>query len=388
MDVKRATQEAVERIRTELVDLSHRIHATPEIGFEEERSSEWVATALSDGGLDVEAGVCGLPTAFVARAGTGPLHIGICAEYDALPGIGHACGHNLIAASAVGAGIALAQVADDLGITVSVFGTPAEEGGGGKIIMLDGGAFEGVHAAMMVHPAPMDLVEARPLAVSHFEVRFAGKSAHASAFPQVGINAADALTVSQVGIGLLRQHMPHHCQIHGIVTKGGDAPNVVPEATAGRWYVRGRDLAQVEEFEPRVHKCFEAGALATGCELEIERQSKPYSEFRNDLGMAAKYRANASELGRRFPDASRVANLETGSTDMANISLAIPAIHPMMGIESLPAVNHQPEFAAHCAKPVADAALADAAVAMAWTVADLAVDPLERKRLLDGPTPA
>jgi amidohydrolase len=388
MDVKRATQEAVERIRSELVDLSHRIHATPEIGFEEERSSEWVATALSDGGFDVEAGVCGLPTAFVARAGTGPLHIGICAEYDALPGIGHACGHNLIAASAVGAGIALAQVADDLGITVSVFGTPAEEGGGGKIIMLDGGAFEGVHAAMMVHPAPMDLVEARPLAVSHFEVRFAGKSAHASAFPQVGINAADAMTVSQVGIGLLRQHMPHHCQIHGIVTKGGDAPNVVPEATAGRWYVRGRDLAQVEEFEPRVHKCFEAGALATGCELEIERQSKPYSEFRNDLGMAAKYRANASELGRRFPDASRVANLETGSTDMANISLAIPAIHPMMGIESLPAVNHQPEFAAHCAKPVADAALTDAAVAMAWTVADLAVDPLERKRLLDGPTPA
>jgi amidohydrolase len=388
MDVKRATRDAVEGIRSELVDLSHRIHATPEVGFEEERSSEWAATALAEGGLDVTGNVCDLPTAFVARAGTGPLHIGICAEYDALPGIGHACGHNLIAASAVGAGIALARVADDLGITVSVFGTPAEEGGGGKIIMLDGGAFEGVHAAMMVHPAPMDLVEAKPLAVSHFEVKFAGKSAHASAFPQMGINAADAMTVSQVGIGLLRQHMPHHCQIHGIVTKGGDAPNIVPEETRGRWYVRGRDLAQIDEFEPRVHKCFEAGALATGCELEIQPQSKPYSEFRNDLGMAARYRENATALGRQFPDLSKVGHIETGSTDMANVSLAIPAIHPMMGIESLPAVNHQPEFAAHCAKPVADAALIDAAVAMAWTTVDLANDPAERKRLLAGPNGA
>jgi len=384
MDVKREIRDIVEKSRRDLVDLSHRIHATPEVGFEEECSAEWVASALSDGGLDVEAGVCDLPTAFVARAGSGPLHIGICAEYDALPGIGHACGHNLIAASAVGAGVALARVADDLGITVSVFGTPAEEGGGGKIIMLDGGAFEGVHAAMMVHPAPMDLVEAKPLAVSHFEVRFRGKSAHASAFPQIGINAADAMTVSQVGIGLLRQHMPHHCQIHGIVTHGGDAPNIVPEATEGRWYVRGKSLAQIEEFEPRVRKCFEAGALATGCSLEIEAQSKPYSEFRNDMGIAARYRENAIALGRKFPDLSKAGNFETGSTDMANVSLAIPAIHPMMGIESLPAVNHQAEFAAHCAKPVADAALVDAALAMAWTTVDLASDASERARLIAG----
>ena len=388
MDVKQATRSSVDELRSDLVDLSHRIHATPEINFEEERCSDWVASALADGGLDVETGICDLPTAFVARAGSGPLHIGICAEYDALPGIGHACGHNIIAASAVGAGIALAQVADDLGITVSVFGTPAEEGGGGKIIMLDRGAFEGVHAAMMVHPAPMDLVEAKPLAVSHFEVRYRGKSAHASAFPQVGINAADALTVAQVGVGLLRQHMPHHCQIHGIVTKGGDAPNVVPEDSRGSWYVRAGNLAQLREFEPRVHKCFEAGALATGCELEIEPESKPYSEFRNDLGMAAKYRDNAIALGRKLPDLSQIGNIETGSTDMANISLAIPAIHPMLGIDSLPAVNHQPEFAAHCVKPVADDTLIDGAVAMAWTVADLALDARERERLLAGPVAA
>ena len=385
MDAKQATRSVIEGSRDKLVDLSHRIHATPELGFEEERSSEWVASALSDGGLDVEGGICDLPTAFVARAGTGPLHIGICAEYDALPGIGHACGHNLIAASAVGAGLALASVADDLGITVSVFGTPAEEGGGGKILMLDRGAFQGVHAAMMVHPAPLDMVEAHPLAVSHFEVRFSGKCAHASATPQLGVNAADAMTVSQVGIGLLRQHMPNRCQIHGIVTKGGDAPNVVPEETVGRWYVRSKSLAQLEKFEPRVHRCFEAGALATGCELEIQPQSKPYSEFQNDLGLAARYRENALAIGRQFPDPSKLGNIETGSTDMANLSLAIPSIHPMMGIDSLPAVNHQPEFAAHCAQPLADAALVDAAVAMAWTVIDIAGDQAERRRLIAGP---
>jgi amidohydrolase len=369
-------------VRDELVKLSHRIHAHPELGFEEEKGAAWVAGALADGGLEVEAGICDLPTAFVARAGSGPLHIGICAEYDALPGIGHACGHNIIAASAVGAGLALAEVADALGIRVSVFGTPAEEGGGGKILMLDRGAFDGVHAAMMVHPAPADLVEARPIAVSHFKVRYSGKSAHASAFPHLGVNAADAMTVAQVGVGLLRQHTTHKCQIHGIVTKGGDAPNIVPEETIGRWYVRAGTLERLAEFEPRVHRCFEAGALATGCELEITPESKPYSEFRNDASLADAYRRSALALGRKLVPDDAAKNIETGSTDMANVSLAIPAIHPMMGIDSLPAVNHQPEFAAHCIKPQADAAIIDAAVAMAWTAIDVALDQAVRARLL------
>jgi amidohydrolase len=380
--LKREARSRVSRARKDLVDLSHRIHATPELGFEEEKSSAWVAEALADGGLDVEAGICDLPTALVARAGSGPLHIGICAEYDALPGIGHACGHNIIAASAVGAGIALAEVADDLGITVSVFGTPAEEGGGGKIIMLDRGAFEGVHAAMMVHPAPADIVEARPIAVSHFEVRYRGKSAHASAFPHLGVNAADAMTVAQVGVGLLRQHTTHQCQIHGIVTKGGDAPNVVPEETVGRWYVRAGTLAKLAQFEPRVHRCFEAGALATGCDLALTPESEPYSEFRNDADLASAYRRNAVALGRSLVPEEAAKAIETGSTDMANVSLAIPAIHPMMGIDSLPAVNHQPEFAAHCIKPEANAAVVDAAVAMAWTTIDVARDAAARERLL------
>lgn len=384
MDAKQAARDSVASARGELVGLSHRIHAHPELGFEEEKSSAWVGEALAEAGLDVERGLWNLPTSLVARAGSGPLHIGICAEYDALPGIGHACGHNMIAASAVGAGLALARVADDIGIRVSVFGTPAEEGGGGKIIMLDEGAFANVHAAMMVHPAPFDLVEAKPLAVSHFEVRFKGKSAHASAFPHMGVNAADALTVSQVGVGLLRQHMPHKCQVHGIVNKGGDAPNIVPEETTGSWYVRASSLEALERFEPRVHRCFEAGALATGCELEIRPQSKPYSEFRNDVGLADAYRRNALELGRRFRDFSAHGDVETGSTDMANVSLAVPAIHPMIGIESLPAVNHQREFAEHCTKPIADDAVIEAATAMAWTAIDVALDAVERERLMQG----
>ncbi len=383
-DLKELVRGRVQRARKPLVELSHRIHAHPELAFEEERSSTWVAEALADGGLEVARGICELPTALLARAGSGPLHIGICAEYDALPGIGHACGHNIIAASAVGAGIALAEIADELGITVSVVGTPAEEAGGGKILLLERGAFAGLHAALMVHPAPVDLVEAHPMAVAHLGVRYRGKSAHASSFPHLGVNAADAMTVAQVGIGLLRQHLPRKCQIHGIVTKGGDAPNVVPEETRGRWYVRARTLSRLEALEPRVRRCFEAGALATGCELEIGYESKPYSEFRNDPGLCDAYRRNASALGRQFRVDRTKVDTETGSTDMANVSLAIPAIHPMIGIDSLPAVNHQREFAAHCAKPVADDAILDGAVAMAWTVIDLARDAGERARLLAG----
>ncbi|MBA3654461.1 MAG: amidohydrolase, partial [Actinobacteria bacterium] len=241
-----------------LIDLSHRIHANPELCFEEEKSSAWVAEILEGGGFAVDMGVCDLPTAFVATAGSGPLTIAICAEYDALPGIGHACGHNVIAAAAAGAGLALAPLADDLGVTVKVMGTPAEEGGGGKIYMLERGAFDGVDAAMMVHPAPNEMDRFPCLAVSHVDVHYTGKEAHASAFPELGINAADAITVAQTAIGLLRQHIRSTDRIHGIVTHGGDAPNVVPAHTTGKWYIRSRTLKELEDLEPRVYKCFEA----------------------------------------------------------------------------------------------------------------------------------
>src|SRR5215813_9770067 len=191
MDAKAAARERFETVRDGMIALSHRIHANPELGYEEEKSATWLAETLSDAGFAVEKGICDLPTAFVARAGQGPLHLVICAEYDCLPGIGHACGHNIIAAMAVGAGIAAARVADEVGLTISVIGTPAEEVGdsGGKILLLERGAFQGVHAAMMVHPAPADVIEFPIIPASIFEVRYTGKEAQAAPFPEWGINA-------------------------------------------------------------------------------------------------------------------------------------------------------------------------------------------------------
>ena len=365
----------------DLVDLSHRIHSHPELGFEEERAAAWCTEVLEAGGLAVERGVCGMPTAFTATAGSGALTIAICAEYDALPDIGHACGHNVIAAAAVGAGLALAALADDLDLTVKVLGTPAEEGGGGKILMLEQGGFEGVHAAMMVHPAPLELDQMPCLAVQHLEVHYTGKEAHASAFPELGVNAADAITVAQVAIGLLRQHAGAGNQVHGIVTHGGAAPNIVPAHTTAKFYVRSRTLAELDGWRPRVERCFEAGAVATGASVAVEPVGPAYSEFRPDGEMLRLYRANAEAIGREFGPGTHAMG---GSTDMANVSLALPAIHPMLGIGSLPAVNHQPEFTAACVTPEADRALRDGALAMAWTIVDLASDGPDRQRLLAG----
>ncbi len=381
-DTKAAAQELVDAQGDALVALSHRIHANPEIRWEEVRSSAWCAQPLAEAGFTVETGVADLPTAFVATAGSGPLVLSICAEYDALPGIGHACGHNVIAASAVGAALALAPLADDLGITVKVMGTPAEEGGGGKILMLDAGVFDGVHAAMMVHPSPTEMDHMPCLAVAHVDVHYTGKEAHASAFPELGINAADALTIAQTAIGLLRQHIPREARIHGIVTHGGEAPNIVPAHTTGKWYIRERTLERLAELQPKVERCFEAGALATGCDYKIEPQSPHYSEMRDDLDLRNLYRANAEGLGRRFPDLSGVLDQMSGSTDMANVSLAIPTIHPMLGLDCFPISNHQPDFAAFCATPTADKAMRDGAIAMAWTAIDAATNATVRTRLL------
>src|SRR5262245_36441075 len=298
MDAKAGARERLERERESLIALSHRIHAHPEMGFEEERAATWLCDDLDAAGFTVTRGVGDLPTAFTARAGRGPLHVAFCAEYDALPGIGHACGHNMIAAMAVGAATAAARVADDVGLTVSVIGTPAEEGGGGKILLLDRGVFAGVHAAMMVHPAPMDVVEQPFLACTQFEVRYTGKEAHASAFPERGINAADALTVAQTAIGCLRQHIRQTDRIHGIVTHGGDAPNIVPAHTAAHYIVRARTLAELEEIDVKVRRCFEAGALATGATLAITEDHLPYAEVRPDAEIAAAYRRNVTALGR------------------------------------------------------------------------------------------
>jgi amidohydrolase len=381
---RRAKDEArtiVERRMPDLAELSHAIHAHPETCYEEVISARLTAEALADGGFDVTEGICDIPTAFSAKAGSGDLVVAICAEYDALPGVGHACGHNIIAASAVGAGLALAGMADDLGLTVLVIGTPAEEGGGGKILLLERGAFAGVHAAMMVHPWPNERLIAKCLAVSHFDVHFHGKEAHASAAPWEGTNAADAMVVAQVSLGLLRQQFRPGDQVHGIVTEGGSAANIVPAEVSGRFMCRADTLPALGEFEPKVKRCFEAGALATGATVDYEELAPPYSHMESDLGLLASYRANAEQLGRVFAADDEGSTPPSLSTDMANVSLAIPTIHPLMGIESNGAVNHQREFAAACITASADAALHDGAVSMAWTAIDVATDPALSRRL-------
>ena len=362
-----------------LIGLSHRIHDNPELSFEEFNASTWSADALESHGFVVERAICGLATAFRATAGSGALVIGICCEYDALPDIGHACGHNIIAAAAVGAGIALAQLVEELDITLVVLGTPAEEGGGGKILMLERGGFDGLNASMMIHPWTSEMTGMPCLAVTHFDVNYHGVEAHASAYPERGRNAADAITIAQVAIGLLRQHANPGDQVHGIVTSGGSAPNIVPAHTTAKYYVRASTLKSLDEWLPRVHRCFEAGAIATQTSIDYVTHSPPYSEFLMDEPMAGIYRHNAEALGRTFaPPAER---LIAASTDMGNVSLVIPSIHPTLDIEAFPAVNHQAAFAEHCVSPVADRALLDGAKAMGMTVVDLAVGP-ERGRLL------
>jgi amidohydrolase len=382
MDSKTAARAAFDRAAVGLIALSHRIHAHPELKWEEERACGWLSEALTGYGFSVEGGLCELPTAFEARAGSGPLHVVICAEYDALPAIGHACGHNVIAATAVGAGLALAVVADELGLTVRVMGTPAEEGGGGKILLLQRGAFAGAHMAMMAHPAPFDIAEGPIIAAQQLGIRYTGRESHASAYPELGINAADALTVAGVAIGLLRQHIYAGDRVHGIVTHGGEAPNIVPAHTEAEYVVRGATVAEFEVMRERVMRCFRAGALATGATLDVLPRHEPYAEMHHDPDIAAAYRRNAESLGRTFaPFDPRVA----ASTDMGNVSLVIPSIHPSIGINSLPAVNHQPEFAAHCATPAAVQALRDGAIALAWTAIDCATDQAFRARLLTTP---
>ena len=331
------------------------------------------------------SGVAGMPTAFSAESGSGPLVLAVCAEYDALPGVGHACGHNIIAASAVGAGLGLARVADELGVTVRVLGTPAEEGGGGKMIMLENGVFDDVHAAMMVHPWPDDRLEGTCLAVSHFDVTFTGKSAHASAAPWEGVNAGDAMIVAQVAIGLLRQQLRPGDQVHGIVTDGGQAANIIPEEVTGRFMCRSADLGRTGAPRAAGDRLLRRRRPGHGLVGDLScRWPRPTRTWRATTELVSLYRANAEALGRTFGLDDDRAPRPTFSTDMANVSLAVPTIHPLVGIESAGSVNHQPEFAAACITPSADTAVRDGALSMAWTVIDAAQAGPLRDRLLAG----
>ncbi|WP_396904022.1 M20 family metallopeptidase [Mycolicibacterium phlei] len=378
-----AVEDAVTRRRGDLVELSHSIHAEPELAFAEHRSCAKAQALVAERGFEIQAGAGGLETAFRAVYGSGPLVVGVCAEYDALPGLGHACGHNIIAAAGVGTALALADVADELGLTVVLLGTPAEEAGGGKVLMLNAGAFDDITVSVMLHPGPHDIAAARSLALSQVAVRYEGREAHAAVAPYLGLNAVDAVTVAQVAIGLLRQQMAPGQMAHGIVTDGGQATNVIPARAEMQYTMRATDSASLRELEARMADCFLAGAVATGCSYDVRETEPSYLELTPDAWLAETFRAEMQRLGRSPVGPELEAALPLGSTDMGNVTQVMPGIHPIVGVDAGGASVHQPAFAEAAGGPDGDRAVVEGAIMLARTVVRLAQTPAERDRVLE-----
>ncbi len=383
-DVKQLKEEvcaAVDAMRDELLRISHEIHARPELAFEEHAAAELLVSALRGAGLEVEAGAHGLETAFAAEFGAeGAPCVAVLAEYDALPGIGHACGHNLIATSGVGAGLALHALGERLPGRVRVLGTPAEEHGCGKELMARQGALDGVDAALMMHPAGVNLESMPCIAMAELEVVYHGQSAHAAAMPERGRNALDAMMLGYQAVAALRQHITRDERVHGIITEGGQAPNVVPDRTAGRFYVRSTDFEQLEPLKRRVEACFRAGADATGCGVEVAWGAADYRDILFNAPLADAFRANAESLGREFFPWDKLPPSVQGSTDMGNVSYRVPSIHPMLQASPIHVTIHNPEFAQWAASEMGDAAALDGAKALAMTALDYLTDADLRER--------
>lgn len=353
-----------------LLRVSHEIHAHPELAFEEVRASALLADTAAGFGVPVERGAYGLDTAFEGRIGSGGgPNVTVLAEYDALPGIGHACGHNIIATAALGAALALDSVKGRFDGTVTFLGTPAEEKGGGKEVMARAGAFEGVDAALMVHPAGVNLATMPCICVAEVEVIYHGKSAHASAMPHRGVNALDGLLLAYQAISNLRQHIRDTERIHGIVTDGGQAPNIVPERAAGDFYVRAKDEEALAQLKPRVQACFEAGARGSGCDVEVLWADVDYLDLNTNEPLAKRFQRHAEGLGRTFEPLDRQ-RFGSGSTDMGNVSHRVPSIHPILAAAPPHVVIHNPEFAKWAASDLGDRAALDGAKALALTAAD------------------
>jgi len=372
-ELKALVIKEVEAHHNQLHDLSLKIHSTPELGFHEVKAVGWLTQYLEKNGFSIERGICGLPTAFAGSYGQGKPAIAIVAEYDALPKLGHACGHNLIAGSTVGAGVASKPAIDRFGGSVLVIGTPAEELYGGKAIMVERGAFNNVDMAMMVHPGVYDAVTTQALACIGLDVEFFGKAAHASAQPEAGINALEAMLQSFTAINSLRQHIKDKARIHGIITDGGEAANIVPAHSAGTFIVRAEDDAYLDELKERVLNCFVGAATATGARLEYRWGKVRYAPLRNNLALARLFRQNMQSLGRKvlLSDPSKA----FGSTDMGNVSQIVPSIHPNVAIAPKEVIAHSPEFASAAASEQGIKGMLDTAKALAMTIVDLVANP-------------
>lgn len=344
-----------------LVDIARDLHAHPELSFGEHRAHDTLVTLMEEAGFDVSAAACGIDTAFVARtgSGSGPCVAVLC-EYDALPGVGHACGHNVIAAVGAGAGIVAASVVDDLDGRLVVIGTPGEEGGGGKVALLDAGAFDDVDVALMVHPADADLTAMDTIAVAQYRAVYTGRAAHAAAAPEAGRNALDAAVLGYVNVAALRQHIGERERVHGIFTRAGDAANVVPASCEAVWYVRSPTLASLEPLTARVHACLRAGADAAGCEVEIDQIGYTYADMIDNAPLVDRYATIAASIGRAVRPPDAVVRV-VGSTDMGNVSHVVPAIHPMLAVAPPGTAIHTAAFAEAARSPDADRAVVDGA---------------------------
>lgn len=362
----------VDTHRSQLSELSRKIHANPELGFHEVQAADWLTRFLEQNGFAIKRGICDLPTAFRASYGKGEPRIALLAEYDALPDIGHGCGHNLICTIAVGAGIAAKPVVDQCGGTVLVIGTPAEELYGGKAIMAEKGAFADLDAAMMVHGESHDVATTHALACQNLYVEFEGKAAHAAARPEAGVNALDAMLLSYAGINALRQHIKPSARIHGIITDGGQAANVVPAHSAATFIVRAEEDSYLDELKQKVLNCFTAGATATGAQLKYKWDDVRYAPMRNNMVLAQLYMRNIESLGREITLADSGG---FGSTDMGNVSQLVPGIHAFVAVAERGTLIHSTKFAQAAASETGIKGMLDAAKALAMTVADLLSNP-------------
>jgi amidohydrolase len=367
-----ATERAwaeIDRRAPMLLDVSHRIFDEPELCFDEHVAHDLLCDVLEAEGLETQRSAYGLETAFVARAGNEGPTVGVLCEYDALPGIGHACGHNVIAAAGLGAGLAAAALSEELGGRVRILGTPAEEGGGGKVFMMREGAFDGLDAAIMVHPADHDLPSLTTLAIHRLVATFHGAASHAAAAPEQGRNALDAAVLGYVNIAALRQHIRPEERVHGVFTDGGGKPNIVPQRAAMEWYVRSPTTEGLLALENRVLDCLRAGAAAAGCTMEHHWIDPAYAEMVDDADLLESYRRHAAALGRPLGRPEELGHV-VGSTDMGNVSQVVPAIHPMIAVAPPGVSIHTPEFAAHARGEAGDRAVIDGAKARAATVRD------------------
>jgi len=371
MSYKAKFKENLDNVYESLCEVSNWMYENPELGFEEFKTSKYLVNYIESKTKKVTYPTHGLETAFEITYGSeGPLVV-ICVEYDALPEVGHACGHNIIATASIGTGIALNNLVEDLGIRVKILGTPAEEGGGGKIILLDNGAFEDASCSMMIHPSVEDVVDPTFTTIQQYKVEYFGKDAHAAGAPDQGINALDAQIQLFVNASTYRQQMVQSNRMHGVIKDGGYKPNIIPSYTSSDWYLRSLNKDGLDELEKHFMNFVNAAALSTRCEVKITIPDYRYEEIDNNKILCDLYFENSKEVGREMIYQKDSIRPGLGSTDMGNISQAFPSIHPMLSIGDGSSVNHQPEFAAETVTESGHKAIYDGAYAMGATIIDL-----------------